>query len=301
MWQVAATRDEVRGWGGRLTDELLALNSGSKAPASVAITRAGVFSNASAGSLVVPASGGLTLRGVDTSSASRARTAALEQMLLADKDFELVAAAQEVTAEVLERRAAINGIVNTTSANVKSAFNGLTSNLSKQLATIAKLVERHSELGLRRQVFFVGLSGFDTHSGQLTAQNSLFSQLGSALKAFYDSTVAMGLADKVTTFTLSDFARTMRANTVGGTDHAWGNHHLIIGGAVKGGSFYGDYPQLIAGGPDDFTDEGRWIPTTSIDQYAATLAKWFGVADEKLVSVLPNLRNFAARTVGFLH
>jgi uncharacterized protein (DUF1501 family) len=296
-WQTASRSTESRGWGGRLSDELTASNAGAKAPGSFAITRAGAFSNAQSGSLVLPTSGGLALRGTDSSSASRARAAALDQMLIADKSFELVAAAQEVTAGVLERRAAVNGIINTASTTVKTAFNGLTSNLSKQLATVAKLIERHQDLGLRRQVFFVGLSGFDTHSGQLATQNGLFGQLGGALKAFYDATVAMGMADQVTAFTLSDFARTMRGNTVGGTDHAWGNHHLIVGGAVRGRTFYGELPQLVAGGPDDAGDEGRWIPTTSVDQYAATLARWFGVADDKLASVFPNLHNFTTQTL----
>jgi uncharacterized protein (DUF1501 family) len=299
-WQTASHSAEPRGWGGRISDELAARNAGAKAPGSFAIARAAAFTNAQTGSLVLPVTGGLTLRGTDSSSASRARATALGEMLLADKDFELVTAAQEVTAGVLERRAAINGIVNATSTTVKTAFNGLTSTLSKQLTTIAKLIERHQELGLRRQVFFVGLGGFDTHSGQLATQSGLFSQVGAALRAFYDATVVMGMADKVTTFTLSDFARTMRANTAGGTDHAWGNHHLILGGAVRGQSFYGQFPTLIAGGPDDASGEGRWIPTTSSDQYAATLARWFGVADDRLQAVLPNLRNFAAPLLSFL-
>jgi uncharacterized protein (DUF1501 family) len=249
---------------------------------------------------VLPSAGGLTLRGSDASIPSRARLTALEQMLREDKSFELVAAAQTVTAGALERRAAVNGIVNTTSTAVRTAFTGLSSPLSKQLMTVAKLVERHAELGLKRQVFFVGLGGFDTHSGQLATQNTLFGHLGAALKAFYDSTVAMGIADQVTTFTLSDFARTMQVNTVGGTDHAWGNHHLIMGGAVHGRTMYGQLPQLTAGGPDDAGNEGRWIPTTSTDQYAATLARWFGVTEERLATVFPNLKNFAQSNLGFV-
>jgi uncharacterized protein (DUF1501 family) len=224
----------------------------------------------------------------------------MEQMLREDKSFELIASAQSVTAGALERRAAINGIVNASSVAVGAAFNGLSSPLAKQLMTVAKLVERHGELGLKRQVFFVGLGGFDTHSGQLATQNTLFGHLGAALKAFYEATVALGIADKVTTFTLSDFARTMQVNTVGGTDHAWGNHHMIMGGAVRGRMLYGQLPQLTAGGPDDIGNEGRWIPTTSTDQYAATLARWFGVSEERLLTVFPNLKNFAQPNLGFV-
>jgi len=298
-WQVAAKTSEARGWGGRIADEVNSMNAGATTPTSIAIAGASAFSVANSGALVLPTSGGLNLRGTDSSAASRARAAALDQMLATDKNFELVSAAQEVTAGSLQRRAAVNGIVNTTSTTVKSAFAGLSSTVAKQMQTIAKLVEGHQELGVRRQVFFVGLGGFDTHSGQLSTQNTLLGQLGGAVKAFYDATVAMGMADKVTTFTLSDFARTMRANSVGGTDHAWGNHHLIVGGAVRGKAFYGEYPQLIAGGPDDAGSDGRWIPTTSVDQYAATLARWFGVADERLEALFPLMKNFAARDLGF--
>ena len=299
-WQIAAKASQARGWGGRVADEMNSFNAGGKTPTSIAITGSSEFVAANSGTLVLPTTGGLNLRGTDSTPASRARAAALQQMLVTDKNFELISAAQAVTAGSLEQRAAVNAIVNTTSNVVKTAFSGLSSTLSKQLATIAKLVERHQELGVRRQVFFVGMGGFDTHSGQLGTQNTLLGQLSGAVKAFYDATVAMGMADKVTTFTLSDFARTMRANTVGGTDHAWGNHHLIVGGAVRGKTFYGQYPQLIASGPDDAGGEGRWIPTTSVDQYAATLAQWFGVADARLDALFPTLKNFAARNLGFV-
>jgi uncharacterized protein (DUF1501 family) len=299
-FQSVAKAGESKGWGGRIADEMRTVNAGAKVPATIAIAQGSTFSTARTGSLVLPTSGGLTLRGSDSSAPSRARATALERMLAADKNFELVGAAQEVTAGALQGRAAINSIVNATSTTVKSAFAGLTTTLSKQLATVAKVVERHQELGLRRQVFFVGLGGFDTHSGQLATQNSLLGQVGGALKAFYDATAAMGMADKVTTFTLSDFARTMRANTVGGTDHAWGNHHLIVGGAVRGRSFYGELPELAAGGASDAGSDGRWIPTTSVDQYAATLAQWFGVSDERLEGLFPGLRSFSTRNVGFL-
>jgi uncharacterized protein (DUF1501 family) len=298
--QLATRAADSKGWGGRIADEMRSVNAKAKTPASIAIAQGSTFSTAATGSLVLPTTGGLALRGSDSSTASRARAAALDQMLAADKNFELVSAAQDVTAGALRGRAVVNSIVNSTSNHVKTAFTGLTTTLSKQLASVAKLVEKHQELGVRRQVFFVGLGGFDTHAGQLTTQNTLLTQLGGAVKAFYDATAAMGMADKVTTFTLSDFARTMRANTAGGTDHAWGNHHLIVGGAVRGRTLYGQLPEFVASGADDAGSEGRWIPTTSIDQYAATLARWFGVSEERLESVFPGLKNFANKDVGFV-
>jgi uncharacterized protein (DUF1501 family) len=118
------------------------------------------------------------------------------------------------------------------------------------------------------------------------------------LTAFYQATTEIGVASSVTTFTLSDFSRTLQPDSTAGSDHAWGSHHLIVGGAVKGGDFYGTFPTLALNGPDDATDEGRWVPTTSLDQYAATMANWFGVAAADLPSIFPNLANFSSPTVG---
>jgi uncharacterized protein (DUF1501 family) len=153
---------------------------------------------------------------------------------------------------------------------------------------------------MKRQIFFCSLNGFDTHTGQIAEQDLLFSQLGPAMDALYSATGELGIAQQVTSFTLSDFGRTLSPASGGGSDHAWGNHHVIMGGAVKGGEVYGTYPTLALAGPNDAGNEGRWIPTTSLDQYAATLASWFGVADTDLPSIFPNLINFAAPKLGFV-
>ena len=144
------------------------------------------------------------------------------------------------------------------------------------------------------------LGNFDTHANQAPTQANLFADLSSALKAFYDATVALGVASSVTTFTLSDFGRTFQPASGAGTDHAWGNHHFIIGDAVKGGDMYGQYPTLALGGPNDAENRGRWIPTTAVDQYGATLARWFGVPASELAAVFPNLPAFATSDVGFM-
>ena len=140
----------------------------------------------------------------------------------------------------------------------------------------------------------------DTHGGQSYQQWFLLQQISQALSAFYAATMQLGLGSQVTAFTLSDFGRTFQPASGGGTDHAWGNHHFIIGDAVHGGAFYGQYPQLILAGPSDAEREGRWLPTTAVDQYGATLAKWFGVAAADLNIVFPNLAKFATPDLGFI-
>lgn len=157
-----------------------------------------------------------------------------------------------------------------------------------------------ASLGQQRQIFFVSIDGFDTHSAQIATQDSLYTNVSQAMGAFYNATAELGVAPQVTTFTLSDFGRTYLPDSNSGTDHAWGSHHLIMGGAVKGGDFYGTFPTLALAGPDDATDEGRWIPTTSLDQYAATLASWFGVPAADLATIFPNLGNFSNPVLSFL-
>jgi uncharacterized protein (DUF1501 family) len=173
---------------------------------------------------------------------------------------------------------------------------------------------------MKRQIFFCSLGGFDTHTNQTGtvptstsgagtggsgAQGSLLAQLSQAMRAFYDEMGAQGTSDRVTTFTLSDFGRTLAASGAGGaaavgSDHAWGNHSLIMGGAVQGHGFYGSYPVLQLGGPSDADSRGRWIPTTSVEQYGATLAAWYGVAPADIATVFPFLYRFSSANLGFL-
>jgi uncharacterized protein (DUF1501 family) len=217
-----------------------------------------------------------------------------------DQHSELIAAAQQVGGATLQQRALLDPILTGPSA-AAAFFKPLNSSIAQQLHTVAKVVQHRERLGARRQLFFVGLGSFDTHANQLPTQTLLLSQLGSALAAFNNALVAMGAAHLVTAFTLSDFSRTLRPNTSGGTDHGWGAHHLVMGGAVRGRNFYGTFPRLQLAGPDDASGEGRWIPTTSVDQYAATLASWFGVDAARLQQVLPNLGSFSQPTLGFMY
>lgn len=207
-----------------------------------------------------------------------------------------------------------------------------TTSLGNQLKQIANLLKIKSTLGFAtgRQIFFCSVGGFDTHTNETGAdptnpgstgaqsgtQGGLMTQISQAMRAFYDEMAAQGLSNSVTTFTLSDFGRTLQPSGSGagsvGTDHAWGSHAFIMGGSVMGGAFYGSrrpdasglpygYPVLQLGGPDDTTsNRGQWIPTTSIDQYAATLASWYGLAGPDIATVFPNLFKFAVPNLGFL-
>jgi uncharacterized protein (DUF1501 family) len=171
-------------------------------------------------------------------------------------------------------------------------------NLADQLKMVARLIAARTSLGLKRQVFFVSLGGFDLHDNLVSNQATQMGMVSAAMTAFYNATAALGVAKQVTAFTASDFGRSLASNG-NGSDHGWGNHHLMVGGAVKGKAFYGTPPPVSVGdtsAPQDqwHVGQGRLLPSTSVDQYAATLGKWFGVADTELNAIFPNLKNFGA-------
>ena len=170
--------------------------------------------------------------------------------------------------------------------------------LSNQLRVVAQLIASSAEVGAKRQVFFVSMSGSDTHGNLLQSHAALMATLGNAMRAFHDATVELRVVDRVTAFTASDFGRTMTTNG-GGSDHGWGSMHFVMGGAVKGRQFYGKPPVIADNGPDDI-GQGRLLPTMSVDQYAATLASWFGVGAGDMSTVLPNIGNYTTRNVGFV-
>ncbi|MDE3195501.1 MAG: DUF1501 domain-containing protein, partial [Acidobacteriota bacterium] len=179
--------------------------------------------------------------------------------------------------------------------------------LGAQLQTVAKIIGIQSALSINRQVFFCQLGGFDTHSAQAGAQDPLLQQLSQAVGAFYTALSQEIGADKQTlTFTASEFGRTLQPNGNAGTDHAWGSHHLVFGaginngGSLHGGQFAGTFPSLALGGPDDANTRGTLVPTTSVDQYAATMALWFGLDPSLIGAVFPNVQHFSTYNLGFL-
>jgi uncharacterized protein (DUF1501 family) len=170
--------------------------------------------------------------------------------------------------------------------------------LSQQLHEVARVIKAHSQIGDSRQIFFVEIGGFDTHNGELATQQQLLRYVSSYLSAFNTAMKEINMQNNVTTFTMSDFGRTLSSNG-NGSDHGWGGHQIVMGGAVKGGAYYGTMPSLVLGGADDFGG-GRIVPTTSCDQFAATLARWFGVSATQLPALFPNVANFASPWLGFL-
>jgi uncharacterized protein (DUF1501 family) len=302
QWQSSISNAAAgTGWGGRLADSVASFNADTGFPVITSLDGTVLFTTGTTSvPLTIPVTGSFALAGYSGSAAANARLVALKQLLTADADNIFAAGANAIGAQALQLSGTVNPILANTNSTIAPMFAGLSTNTAKQLYQVAKLIEARAATGAKRQIFFVQLGSFDTHNDQINRQQNLFTELDPALKAFYDATVALGMGSQVTTFTLSDFGRTLQPASGGGTDHAWGSHHFIIGDAVKGGLLYGQYPQLILGGPSDAELEGRWIPTTAVDQYGATLARWFGVAPAQLAAVFPNLGTFASSDLGFL-
>jgi uncharacterized protein (DUF1501 family) len=228
-------------------------------------------------------------------SASSARRQALQEVLGLDSGLHLIQAANQVRRDALDLSALLASTG--AAAPLTTAFPG--TGIGQQLKQVAQIVNLRAATGVARQVFFCSVGSFDTHSGQSWAQWDLLRQVAEAMAALQAATVEMGIEDRVTTFTESDFGRTLQPSGTG-SDHGWGSHHLVLGGAVRGGEVYGRFPFPALGGPDDANNRGVLIPTTALDQYAGTLARWFGVADTDLNGVFPNLPNFAVRDLGFM-
>jgi uncharacterized protein (DUF1501 family) len=306
------------GWGGRVSDMTGGLNGQVVLPMNLSVAGTSLFlTGVSSRQLAIGTGSLASVLSLGWSGPTSANpftaNSSYRQLLGMDLDSSLVKGASDTTNSALTADA----VLNQNDPSLTATFPA--TSLGNQLKQIAKLIKIKDNLGLKRQIFFCSLGGFDTHTnetgtdptmpggggGASGSQGSLLTQLSQAMRAFYDEMVAQGNSDKVTQFTLSDFGRTFQpsgntAQTVG-SDHAWGSHAFILGGAVQGGTFYGTYPTLALNGPtDDGGNRGRWIPTTSIDQYAGTLSKWYGLAPADIPTVFPNLYKFPTQDVGFL-
>jgi len=300
QWQTSLAQGTgSTGWGGRVADYLSAqkINS-SNFPAFLSVAGNAMEGQGMTTQAAAVAPGqSLPLIGFGSGPAQQARLSALTTLLTADNGLSLVQAANNTMANSMADATALNAAL-AKGSPLKTIFPATT--LGAQLQDVAQIIQVQSYLGMSRQIFFCSLGGFDTHANQLDTHNSLYPQLSQALAAFYAATQELGVAQDVTTFTESDFSRTFQPATSGGSDHAWGSHHLVLGGAVKGGQVYGKFPTFQLGGPNDADVRGRWIPTTSVDQYGATLCSWFGIPSSALATVFPNFANFGSQKLGFI-
>ncbi|MBM4213536.1 MAG: DUF1501 domain-containing protein [Gammaproteobacteria bacterium] len=291
------------GWAGRVADVLNA-QAGNQG-LSVNVSLAGqTFFQASeiAKPYVMGANGPTQFAAFPTSGVGPLRRQSFESVLTATMGSSSSSMYERAYASVQQRAVQFADRITLAIANGYS-FNalpntGTLSSLQQQLRTVAKIISVRQNLGLSRQIFFVSTGGFDQHDDLVRDQPGLLSNISSSVKMFYDSIREIGMDNNVTLFTHSDFGRTLTSNG-DGSDHAWGGVQMVVGGAVRGGRFYGAYPLLENGGLSD-VGGGRIIPSISADQYAATLASWFGVGDTDLVKVAPSINNFAARNLGFM-
>ena len=300
QWQTAQlSGPQLSGWAGKVADAVQSsYNSSAAFPPILSISGSPIFcTGITSRPFSMDPGQPPGLQGFDSSAASQARFAATQQLLTFDSGLSMVQAANAVTGQAVQFSIVLSqALKNATPLQTKFPNNYL----AQQLQQVAEVIAVRSALGVQRQIFFCSYGGFDTHSDQLASQISLLTTISQSMGAFYQATQELGVTSDVTTFTLSEFGRTLEPGSNGGSDHAWGSHHLVMGGAVQGNQVYGTFPTLALGGPDDADQNGRWIPTTAVDQYAATLATWFGVSAANLPAIFPNLANFPTSTLGFM-
>ena len=299
-WQNAAQSASTQtGWAGRIADALGATyNQGATIPMITSVSGDTLFCNGTSTAPVSISPGNVGAASCSEGSECTARQASAQALLTLDSGLSLIQADDSITTNAYAYAKTLSDAVQsiTPLQTVFPANNGL----AAQLQQIAQIIQVRGALGVQRQIFFASLGNFDTHADQLTLQSSLLAEISPALAAFYNATLELNVASEVTTFTMSDFSRTFQPNSNKGSDHAWGSHHMVIGGAVKGGQIYGTYPTLALGGPDDSGSNGRWVPSTSSSQYAATLASWFGVPTAELPTILPSIGSFSSNNLGFV-
>ena len=299
IWQSSAPEGATSGWGGRIGD-LFEAGNGNATFTCVNVSGNAVFlSGKTAVQYQVSSSGSVPFSALQqplfgSSSASNAL-----QTLITQPRANLL---EQEYNRITKRSIDAHGVLSAALAN-GPAMNTLFpvgNSLASQLQMVAKMISNAGALGAKRQVFFVSMGGFDTHDGLSTVHPGLLKSVADAMAAFYAATVELGVANQVTSFTASDFGRTLTVNS-DGSDHGWGSMHFVMGGAVQGQRYYGTPPAVANNGPDD-VGQGRLLPTTSVDQYAATLGKWMGLSDSSVLGLLPNLANYnpSARNLGFV-
>ncbi len=303
-WQAHAPEGASVGWGGRLGDILGSTNA-SRAFTAISVSGSAVWlSGRDTMQYQVGANGANGIAGIEGSLfGSTAAAGALRAIVTADSTNLIARTHAGVARRAIDAQASLAaGMLPDASLEAlpRVPGSGAENPLAAQLRVVARMIGGRASLGVQRQVFFVSLGGFDTHDGQVGNQGRLLATLAQGIEYFdrLMASPAVNAANEVTLFTASDFGRTGTSNG-DGTDHGWGSHHFVVGGAVKGGDVYGRFPTIGSGTGDD-VGNGRLLPSISVDQYAGTLGRWFGVSDVELDDVLPNLRNFTSRDIGFL-
>jgi uncharacterized protein (DUF1501 family) len=298
VWQANSPEGADFGWGGRMGDLLAASNNNATftcvSVAGQAVWLSGrdttQYQVTPAGSVAINALGASSFAGSDKAPALLRQLITAERSHLLEKDH--AAVLRRSLAADAQLRAALTGepaFATTLPEN---------NSLAAQLRMVARLIRQRQTLGAKRQVFFVSLGGFDHHALLTSSHPPLLATTAQAIDSFVKTLAELKLDNNVTLFTASDFGRALSSNG-DGSDHGWGGHHIVVGGAVRGAAVYGRMP-TAALGTDTDAGQGRLVPTTAVDQYAATLARWFGLSDSQLDDVLPNLKNFPTRTLGFL-
>jgi uncharacterized protein (DUF1501 family) len=297
IWQSNGSEGSTIGWGGRLGDIALSSNTPNSLLTCISASGNAVFvAGRDALQYQISPNGAISIRGIDpTQTDWPALRTALNSLVTRTSTHVL----EEEYATVTRRSIAMEGVVNGALAGVAVNTPFPANNpLAAQLRIVARLIGANATLNTRRQVFFVSLGGFDNHNLLMQDHPRLLQRINDAMTAFYAATVELGVASKVTTFTASDFGRTLSSNA-DGSDHGWGSHQFVMGGAVNGGRFYGTAPHVSIQ-TDDQVGQGRLLPTSSVDQFAATLARWFGCSTSELPGILPNVVNFSNTTLGFV-
>ena len=291
VWQTNGTEGSTIGWGGRLGDIALSSNGGNSLLTCISASGNAVFvAGQNALQYQISSNGAIRINALTTPLGTALRTIITRN---SSHVFE------NEYATVTRRSIDFEGVVNNALAGVTMNTSFGTGNpLANQMKIVARLIGARAALGLRRQVYFVSIGGFDNHNLLMQDHPNLMTRVNAAMSAFYAATVELGVADKVTTFTASDFGRTLSSNA-DGSDHGWGSHHFVMGGAVNGGRFYGTAPHVSIQTPDQ-VGQGRLLPSTSVDEFAATLARWFGCSAGELPGILPNVGNFTNTNLGFV-
>lgn len=297
IWQSSMPEGSITGWGGRLGDLALSANGGSTFTC-VSVTGNAVFlAGQNAISHQVGTAGAIGINGIQNGLyGSKVCGELLRTLSTAASNHTFENEYNKVVARSVSSERALTSAL--ASVGQLSTPYDTKNSLANQLNMVARMIAARSSLGLKRQVFMVSLGGFDLHDNLVAQHPGLLKTVADAMSAFYSMTVELGVSDKVTAFTASDFGRTLASNG-DGSDHGWGGHHFILGGAVKGKRFYGKAPEIALTGPD-YVGNGRLLPSTSVDQLSATLGSWFGLADSELGLVAPNLRNFNTKNLGFV-